>query len=65
MNTTSDSLLRRDLISPTMAALISVIVNYGGTFFLVSQAAKVALLGVGGAFRDLIAGLAAHILIHG
>jgi len=48
-----------------MAALISVIVNYGGTFFLVSQAAKVALLGVGGAFRDLIAGLAAHILIHG
>lgn len=32
----------RDLISPTIAALISVIVNYGGTFILVFQAAKVA-----------------------
>ncbi|MBP1995123.1 benzoate/H(+) symporter BenE family transporter [Paenibacillus eucommiae] len=32
----------RDLISPTLAGLISVIVNYGGTFVLVFQAAKVA-----------------------
>ncbi|MGI2296511.1 benzoate/H(+) symporter BenE family transporter [Paenibacillus sp. GXUN7292] len=42
MNTTSSSLSGRDLISPTIAALISVIVNYGGTFILVFQAAKVA-----------------------
>ncbi|MEK3912964.1 benzoate/H(+) symporter BenE family transporter [Paenibacillus sp. FSL H7-0331] len=42
MNTTSSSLRVRDLISPTLAALISVIVNYGGTFILVFQAAKVA-----------------------
>lgn len=42
MNTTSPSLRGRDLISPTIAALISVIVNYGGTFILVFQAAKVA-----------------------
>lgn len=42
MNTTSSSLRGRDLISPTIAALISVIVNYGGTFILVFQAAKVA-----------------------
>lgn len=32
----------RDLISPVTAALISVIVNYGGTFILVFQAAKAA-----------------------
>lgn len=31
-----------DLIHPVMAGLISVIVNYGGTFILVFQAAKVA-----------------------
>ncbi|WP_148499840.1 benzoate/H(+) symporter BenE family transporter [Paenibacillus ihumii] len=42
MNTTSPSLRGRDLISPAIAALISVIVNYGGTFILVFQAAKVA-----------------------
>ncbi len=42
MNPTSSSLRGRDLISPTIAALISVIVNYGGTFILVFQAAKVA-----------------------
>ncbi|MFK4299956.1 benzoate membrane transport protein [Paenibacillus sp. RC254] len=42
MNTTSTSLRGRDLILPTIAALISVIVNYGGTFILVFQAAKVA-----------------------
>jgi len=32
----------RDLVHPSVAALISVIVNYGGTFILVFQAAKVA-----------------------
>ncbi|MFD2132291.1 benzoate/H(+) symporter BenE family transporter [Pseudogracilibacillus auburnensis] len=42
MNTTSNSLSGRDLVSPTIAAFISVIVNYGGTFILVFQAAKVA-----------------------
>src|SRR5258707_1133624 len=31
-----------DLIHPVVAGLISVIVNYGGTFILVFQAAKVA-----------------------
>jgi len=31
-----------DLVHPSIAALISVIVNYGGTFILVFQAAKVA-----------------------
>lgn len=31
-----------DLIHPMVAGLISVIVNYGGTFILVFQAAKVA-----------------------
>ncbi|WP_159881539.1 benzoate/H(+) symporter BenE family transporter [Paenibacillus puerhi] len=42
MNPTSPSLRGRDWISPTIAAFISVIVNYGGTFILVFQAAKVA-----------------------
>lgn len=42
MNTSSSPLRGRDWISPTIAALISVIVNYGGTFILVFQAAKVA-----------------------
>jgi benzoate membrane transport protein len=32
----------RDLLHPIVAGLISVIVNYGGTFILVFQAAKVA-----------------------
>lgn len=32
----------KDLIHPTVAGLISVIVNYGGTFILVFQAAKMA-----------------------
>lgn len=34
----------RDLIAPAIAALISVIVNYGGTFVLVFQAAQLAQL---------------------
>lgn len=39
----SPSLLRlNDLIHPVIAGLISVIVNYGGTFILVFQAAKIA-----------------------
>lgn len=43
MSTSSLSSVRlRDLIHPIMAGLISVIVNYGGTFILVFQAAKVA-----------------------
>jgi benzoate membrane transport protein len=42
MKKTSSSLRVRDFVSPTLAALISVIVNYGGTFVLVFQAAKVA-----------------------
>ncbi|WP_036696356.1 benzoate/H(+) symporter BenE family transporter [Paenibacillus taiwanensis] len=42
MNSTFPSLRARDLIPTTIAALISVIVNYGGTFILVFQAAKVA-----------------------
>ena len=36
------SLRPRDLFHPLVAGLISVIVNYGGTFILVFQAAKVA-----------------------
>lgn len=39
---TSHSLLLSDLTHPVVAGLISVIVNYGGTFILVFQAAKVA-----------------------
>ncbi|WP_193556376.1 benzoate/H(+) symporter BenE family transporter [Paenibacillus lutimineralis] len=42
MNTSITARRGRDFISPTIAALISVIVNYGGTFILVFQAAKVA-----------------------
>ncbi|KOR89574.1 benzoate/H(+) symporter BenE family transporter [Paenibacillus solani] len=42
MNTINPPLRGKDIISPTIAALISVIVNYGGTFILVFQAAKVA-----------------------
>lgn len=42
MSNASTSLRGRDWISPSIAALISVIVNYGGTFILVFQAAKVA-----------------------
>ncbi|MBE1554303.1 benzoate/H(+) symporter BenE family transporter [Sporosarcina limicola] len=34
----------RDFMFPTIAALVSVIVNYGGTFVIVFQAAKVANL---------------------
>lgn len=34
-----------DLVHPVVAGLVSVIVNYGGTFILVFQAAKVAGLG--------------------
>lgn len=35
----------RDLVHPIVAGLVSVIVNYGGTFILVFQAAQVAGLG--------------------
>lgn len=38
MDTSTTVLRWRDWISPTIAALISVIVNYGGTFILVFQA---------------------------
>ena len=38
----SVSLRPEDLVHPVVAGLISVIVNYGGTFILVFQAAKVA-----------------------
>lgn len=38
----TSSYLVSDLIPPIVAGLISVIVNYGGTFILVFQAAKVA-----------------------
>ncbi|ALO37839.1 benzoate transporter [Alcaligenes faecalis] len=38
----SSSYLVSDLIPPIVAGLISVIINYGGTFILVFQAAKVA-----------------------
>lgn len=38
----SSSYLVSDLVPPIVAGLISVIVNYGGTFILVFQAAKVA-----------------------
>lgn len=36
------SIRLRDLVHPVVAGLISVIVNYGGTFILVFQAARVA-----------------------
>ncbi len=42
---TVPALRLRDLPHPVMAGLVSVIVNYGGTFILVFQAAKVAGLG--------------------
>jgi len=43
--TTSPARLRpADFFSPTVAALISVLVNYGGTFVLVFQAAELARL---------------------
>lgn len=38
----SASIRPKDLVHPVVAGLISVIVNYGGTFILVFQAAKVA-----------------------
>ena len=41
-STSKSSVRLRDLIHPIVAGLISVIVNYGGTFILVFQAAKVA-----------------------
>lgn len=40
--TPSRSIRLRDIAHPAVAGLISVIVNYGGTFILVFQAAKVA-----------------------
>lgn len=44
MNQPPSRLQLRDLLSPIVAALISVIVNYGGTFVLVFQAAQLAQL---------------------
>ena len=44
MNRTASHLHPRDLVSPTLAALISVMVNYGGTFVLVFQAAQLGNL---------------------
>jgi len=41
-NIPSRSIRLRDIAHPVVAGLISVIVNYGGTFILVFQAAKVA-----------------------
>ncbi|KRP74993.1 benzoate transporter [Pseudomonas paralactis] len=41
-STSNASVRLSDLIPPIVAGLISVIVNYGGTFILVFQAAKVA-----------------------
>ncbi len=41
-STSKSSVRFSDLIHPIVAGLISVIVNYGGTFILVFQAAKVA-----------------------
>ncbi|WP_073527000.1 benzoate/H(+) symporter BenE family transporter [Pseudomonas fluorescens] len=41
-STSHSSVRLSDLIPPIVAGLISVIVNYGGTFILVFQAAKVA-----------------------
>ncbi|HTN29973.1 MAG TPA: benzoate/H(+) symporter BenE family transporter [Pseudomonas sp.] len=42
-STASPSAVRlRDLVHPIVAGLVSVIVNYGGTFILVFQAARVA-----------------------
>lgn len=43
-STPNASVRLSDLIPPIVAGLISVIVNYGGTFILVFQAAKVAAL---------------------
>lgn len=42
VTTSSPALRWNDLFHPLVAGLISVIVNYGGTFILVFQAAKVA-----------------------
>lgn len=44
MNRSTTGLRPADFIAPTIAALISVIVNYGGTFVLVFQAAQLAQL---------------------
>ena len=44
MNASRARLRAADLFSPTVAALISVLVNYGGTFVLVFQAAELARL---------------------
>ncbi|WP_342066775.1 benzoate/H(+) symporter BenE family transporter [Achromobacter kerstersii] len=44
MHSTPARLQPADFFAPTVAALISVLVNYGGTFVLVFQAAKLAQL---------------------
>lgn len=41
-SSSSSPIRLNDLAHPVVAGLISVIVNYGGTFILVFQAAKVA-----------------------
>ena len=47
MSTAAPRLHVRDLTHPVVAGIVSVIVNYGGTFILVFQAAKVAGLSPG------------------
>ncbi len=42
MSSSPSSIHVKDLLHPTVAGMISVIVNYGGTFILVFQAARVA-----------------------
>ena len=42
MSTHSSPLRLRDLPHPVIAGMISVIVNYGGTFILIFQAARAA-----------------------
>ncbi len=46
-NTPSRAIRFTDILNPVVAGLISVIVNYGGTFILVFQAAQVAGLSAG------------------
>lgn len=42
VSATATSPRARDLLNPAIAGLVSVIVNYGGTFILVFQAARIA-----------------------
>ena len=53
----SASLHWKDLPHPVIAGLISVIVNYGGTFILVFQAAKSAgILDAADRLADIVVG---------